>query len=602
MTTGVESAPAAPDAPEAPAAAAPRPRRRRGRAVALGFVLVVVALVAALAWVGYRAYGAVNALQDARVQLDDVTAEHGLAQLQAIDERLPAVQDATARARERVEDPVWSLAEHAPWLGAQLVAVRTVAQSLDDVAVGALPAAEDAGALLTGDGLRGADGRIDLAAMSAVQAPLASSAQIATDAAGRVAAIDRGPLVGPLRDAVVTVDDALDEASSTLTSAATTAALMPGMLGADEPRTYLVLALNSAELRSAGGIVGSALVVRVDDGEVTLVQQKAARHVAHPDEPVVALTADEVDVQGENVGRWIQDTVMTPDFPRTAQLARELWLADGGPDVDAVLALDPVAVQLMLEATGPLALPDGTVVDSKDFLQRTLRGVYLEAPDDAAADEYFASVAAGLLAAVASGAGESDEVVSAALEATDQRRVRVWSADPDEQATLAATTLGGAFLSGQDGASVGVFLDDATAGKLDYDLTADVTVEDLECSGAAPTATVRIALAYDPPADLLTWRDEILGTREESVPRGWLATRVTVFGPQGTELPTLRTGDGFAGRAASEAGRPVQQVSSLLAPGESVTYLATVPVVDGRVDVWTTPTADRPGHVAVTCQ
>lgn len=581
--------------------AEPRRRRRWPRRVGLTLLLLVVLVVLALGWVAYRAVGATSALQDARGALDGVERAQGSARLAALDDALPALQDAAGRAREQTADPVWRVAERTPWLGAQLEAVRAVSESLDQVAADSLPPAVGAGDLLAGGGLRTADGRVDVEAVAAVAPGLADGAATATQAAARVAAVDRDALVGPLADAVDQADDALTELATTLTSAASTTRLLPPMLGADGPRTYLVLALNSAELRAQGGIVGALLELRVEDGRVELVRQVAGRDVPVPAEPVVELTDGEVAVSGRALARYVQDASGSPDFPRTAQIARELWAGAGGGEVDGVIATDPVTVRLVLRATGPLEVAGGGKVRGSTFLERSLREVYLENEDDEVADAYFASVAAAVLGAVAGGTGDSDALVAAAAQAVDERRVRVWSAHPDEQDVLVGTTLGGAFLSGAAPGAVGVFLDDATTGKLDYDLTADVRVEDLACTGSAPSATVRVDLSYDPPDDVATWRRGILGIRDDVVPPGWLATRVSVYAPAGTTVDGLREGDAIVGSSAQVAGRDVRTTSVLLAPGERTTLRATVPVVDGRVDVWTTPTLAAPGAVEARC-
>lgn len=600
MSAQVDDASAAPTPDARPA----RPRRR-ARRVLLAVLALLLLVIAALAWLAYRGAGAVDALRDAQDALADVTAQDGALDgtesLAALEASLPALQDATARAEERTDDPVWRAAEHVPWLGDQLTAVRAVSLSLDEVAARALPATVQAGALLTGDGLRADDGRIDLAAVQDVAAPVADAAGVARTAHERVARLDRTDLVGLLDDAVGDVDDALTELAATLDGASDVTRLLPPLLGADGPRTYLVLALNSAELRTAGGIVGAVLELRVDDGRVSLVRQVAARDVAVADEPVLALSDAELAILGTPLGRYMQNASGSPDFPRTAAIATALWEADGGDPVDGVIATDPVTVRLVLRATGPLPGPGGKAIRGSTFLQKALRDVYLEVDDDAQADAYFAAVAATVLGAVGSGTGDAEELVRAAARSVDERRVRIWSAHPDEQAVLARSTIGGAFLSGGAPQAVGVFLDDATTAKLDYDLTSEVTVEELECSGPSPTATVRIDLAYDPPADVATWRDSVLGIRPHLLPRGWLDTRVTVYGPVGGQVGALAQDEGFVGVPLQEQGREVRTTAVVLAPGQETTLRVTVPVVDGVVDVWTTPTLGAPGAVLARC-
>jgi hypothetical protein len=129
-----------------------------------------------------------------------------------------------------------------------------------------------------------------------------------------------------------------------------------------------------------------------------------------------------------------------------------------------------------------------------------------------------------------------------------------------------------------------------------------VTVEDLQCSGDDPTATVRLDLDYQPPADVADLPQYVTGTAQTGLPVGVLSTNITVYAPVGAPLQALRLGDGFvSGTTATEAGRDVQVVTSTLLPGATETYRVTVPVRDGTVSAWTTPTLTSPGFVTAAC-
>jgi len=147
-----------------------------------------------------------------------------------------------------------------------------------------------------------------------------------------------------------------------------------------------------------------------------------------------------------------------------------------------------------------------------------------------------------------------------------------------------------------------VFLDDGTAGKLDYYLKTTVTVEGLDCTAAEPTATVRLDLAYDPPPDVASQPRYVTGYSVAPLPTGWLATNISVYSPVGADLAALGLDDGYvSGVTAQSAGRSVQVVTSWLAPGGRATYRAVVPVRGGTLSVWSTPTLTSDGLMSVTC-
>ena len=85
--------------------------------------------------------------------------------------------------------------------------------------------------------------------------------------------------------------------------------------------------------------------------------------------------------------------------------------------------------------------------------------------------------------------------------------------------------------------------------------------------------------------------------RRTGLPVGGLSTNVTVYAPVGAPLQALGLDDGFvSGTTATVAGRDVQVVTSRLAPGRARRRTgSTVPVRDGVVSVWTTPTLTSPG-------
>ena len=582
---------------EAPAEPVPSPSRA-GRRFALVAVVVVVVIVLAAAWVAFRAVQAAGALMDARDVVKSLETGVDERDPDVLANALPQAQDAASRARAASSDPVWKLAEHVPWVGAQLEGVSTVSASLDDVVQDALPPVRDLGQLLQGGELRRSDGSVDVQALAQAAPALAAASATATQANARVQGIDTEALVGPLQGPVTDAADGLARVAGLLAGVDRAASLAPAMLGADGPRTYLVLALNSAELRSAGGIVGSILEVKADDGHLTLGRQVSTADLEGIDQPILPLTPAETTLYGSRLGRWIQNAVTTPDFPRAAQLITARWERDVHGSVDGVVATDPVAVQKVLHALGPVK-GDGRTLEADSILRLLLRDTYRDAETGAEADAVFSSVAGTVFGALTGGAGTSPDLLDALSSASDEGRFRVWSAHDDEQQVLQDSGIGSAFLSGDHPDAAGVFLNDATEGKLDYYLKTKVSAQ---CAVGDTTATVRVELTYTPPKDVDSLPDFALGARPDAVAPGSLATGVLFFAPVGAPLEAV-TQDGalVAGNAATEAGRRGVTATSVLAPGGHTVYEMTVPVRDGGVEVWTTPTVNGPGYTRTNC-
>lgn len=591
--------------PAAPAGARPsaavRRRRRTGRVV-LVVALVFVVVVLALGWVAFRAVQAAAALQDAQQVLGDASTDVTGGDLDALEAALPAAQDATERARAASSDPVWSLAQHLPWLGEQLRAVRTVSVAADDLAQDAVPTVVEVSRLLTAPTMRSDDGRLDVATLAQAAPRIQAAADVAQRAHEQVVAIRTDRLVGRLAGPVRTVDDGLGRVAAALEGARKVSALLPGMLGADGERTYLVLALNSAELRAAGGIVGTVVEVHADDGRLSLGRTLSTADLRPLADPVLPLGDAETALYGERLGRWVQNAVSSPDFPRAAQLVAARWERETGNAVDGVVATDPVAVADLLGVLGAVRVEGGPRLTQDNLVEVLLHDAYLTFPDPADADAYFGRVAAAVFGDLTTGRGDTVDLLRVAGDATADGRVRVWSAHEDEQREIAGTVAGAAFLSGEHADATGVFLDDATTGKLDLWLRSRVTVEDLRCTGDEPTATVRLELSYDPPADVASFPTYVTGSRGDDIPRGSLVTTVTAYAPQGAPLGGIRRGTAVVSAvSATEGDRAVQAVQARLEPGGSQEYSFDVPVRDGRVEVWTTPTTSSTGYVTATC-
>lgn len=582
-------------------------------AVLLGAVLLVGG------WLGLRVAQAADAARDLQSAIDGAAPEVEALDVDALRARLPAVQDAAERAAAAADDPVWRAAQHLPIVGDDLAAVATVATAADDLAGTAGPDLLDALAAVVEP--RAADrprgnavpaAWVDLAPLADAAPSLARAAAVADALRVDLRRIDPAGLVGPVARPVERLRDGLDASATDLATVRALAAALPGMLGADGPRTYLLLSLNPAELRAQGGIAGAVAVLQARDGAVGLVGQHSTADLPELAVPAVPLTEEEHALYGDRLGRWIQDSVLTPDFPRAAEVAAAFWSQRTGRPVDGVFATDPVVVAALLDATGRTVRADGADLDGDTLLHALLREAYLTYGDPKAGDVFYAEVATAVFAVVRDSTADPDTAraaLSVARQAMTERRVAFWSAHADEQGRIGGTVAGGAFLTGDAatatggvGSAVGLFLDDGTAGKLDYDLDAAVAVTMDGCDGPDVRARIDVTLDYHPPADVADFPAQILGDGGSGLPAGWLATNVSVYSARDGRLSEIRRdGAVLGGQVARAARRDVAVVTSRLAPGESEVYSITVPAPGGALTVWTTPTLSGPGVVTGEC-
>lgn len=596
---------------------------RRRVLITVAVLLGVLLLVGG--WLALRVDQAARAVQDLQAAVDGSRPEVEALDVAALRARLPAVQDAAHRASVAVKDPVWRAAQHLPFVGDDLAAVSVVSTAVDELARDAVPGLLDALVALVDGGAAGHAGAVeataprvvppgwvDLAPLAAAAPAAARAAHLADDLRADLAGIDPATLVGRVAGPVGELRGALHDAAGALAGVQEIAAVLPAMLGVDGPRTYLLLSLNPAELRAQGGIVGAVAVLQARDGAIGLVGQRGTVELPELSETVLPLTDEERVLYGDRLGRWVQDTVLTPDFPRAAALAAEFWTRSTGQPVDGVLATDPVVVAELLAATGRTVQAEGMDLGGDTLLHALLREAYLTYPDPRGGDVFYAQVAAAafaLLRDVAVDPGVARAAVSVGGDALADRRVALWSAHAQEQARIRTVPLGGAFLTGDAptptggaGAAVGVFLDDATAGKLDYDLDATVTVTMAGCGTDRPTARVEVALDYQPPGDVATFPAQVVGDGGSGLPVGWLATNVSFYSARDGRLGGVRRDDAvIGGQTERAARREVAVLTSRLEPGAREVYAVTVGAPGGGLTVWTTPTLTGPGVVTGEC-
>jgi hypothetical protein len=587
----------------------PRPARIAGIVFASLLGAILIGAIIATVWIGARGFLAYGHLREAqsqasavRTQLSDPAAAAG-----AIDD----IARETAAARSLTSDPVWAAAAGLPWIGPQLDAVARVAASVDQVAGDSLAPLADVASGFSVDALRPQGGRIDLTGFSAIREAATASTQSLGQAVARVDDIDRSVLVAPLRDAVDEVAALLDETSTTAGALSRASALLPAMLGADGPRNYLVLFQNNSEWRSLGGIPGAMVVIHTDGGGLSLAAQDSTTSFPRYDESVLPLDEEVLAIYGDRPGRWIQNVTQVPDFTQSAPLAREMWAREhDGQQVDGVIALDPVTLSYLLEATGPIELPTGDTLTAENAVPLLLNEVYQRYERPADQDAFFAVAAAAVFNALSQGSADPAALVAALTRAGDEQRLLLWSAHDEDQAILADTTLaGGLPPSDQDAATFGVFLNDGTGSKMDYYVQPQVGLQWTSCTpgagrSATGDATLTVSLTSTAPADAANLPDYITGGGQYGVNPGVARTVVYAYLPEGFDLTAaeLSNGGGFGG--GTHEGRRVVSFTADVAPGETVTATIsarTITPTAAELQVRSTPTIAPASMVAASC-
>ncbi|WP_235436351.1 DUF4012 domain-containing protein [Arthrobacter sp. RIT-PI-e] len=499
------------------------------------------------------------------------------------------LQDHADSARSAGTDPVWKAAGLIPFVGQNFTAVSEVAVSADDVmdrAVAPLVRQFDS---LDWDSLTPRDGRIDVTPLEEVSPTLTSASNTLQLSYERLNGIDRSRLLPQISEPLQQAVDAMDDARQALSSAAAAAEVLPPMLGADGPRTYMVLIQNSAEIRATGGIPGAYALIRTDGGAIELVGQGSATEMGRFNPPL-DVDPQQAQIYSSRLGGFLQSANLTPDFPTVAQTAKAMYEErNEGQRVDGVLAMDAVVLSKLLGVTGPVELDDiddplveqlisqtalPEFLNTDNVVDTLLSDVYSEIEEPEFQDIYFAAVAGEVFSTLSEGAGDNAGLIDALTQSTEEHRLYLWSNVSDEQAVIASTQLAGAATGPtKGGASFGVYFNDGTGAKMDYYV--ERTVELIQsCSpDDVREYTAQVTLTNTAPADAATSLPRyVTGGAVFGVPEGHVRTNVVAYGPAQAAVAGARI-DGAEVPLGSflHGNRPVGVVTTELAPGESVT-------------------------------
>lgn len=570
------------------------PVRRRWIGWSVGILLTL--LVLAIGWVTVRGIGAVSDLQrvaSGATQLKASIADGDIEGARPVARR---IAHHAKSAHQLTSDPVWQAFSLVPWVGPNFRAVSEIAAIADDVSTDALtPVLDVAGDFdLAGLGLSG--GSVDLAPFAAAEKPLGVASDSLDAAQLQARRIDADATLPPLADAVKEMRSAVTEAATVIGSLHGASVLLPSMLGGDGPRTYVLAMQNNAELRSAGGIIGSIALLRADNGRITLQSQASTRDFPALEEPL-PLSESTVALFEDRPGRYLQNITSIPDFSEAGETIAARWEGRFGGEVDGVIAVDAVVAAHLMEATGDLTFGPFTATPETvtDIL---LSEIYAAVPDPAAQDAVFAQAASGLFGAALTG-GNPKALISALAESADEGRIRIWSAHEDEQQVLTASTLGGTIpADSADATHVGVLMNDTTGGKMDYYTRASITTAVGTCQGQ-PTTQVRVTWTNTAPADAATSLPAyVTAEGYYGVPAGSVRTLIAVYGPEGATPSHIdRDGTEDTVQTAMLGDRTAIQHDVVLAPGESSTITVEFQgegAGERFTDVLHTPLIDAP--------
>ncbi|MEZ4502001.1 MAG: DUF4012 domain-containing protein [Dehalococcoidia bacterium] len=255
-----------------------------------------------------------------------------------------------------------------------------------------------------------------------------------------------GALLPPLDAARTRLDERLPELASAVRRGVEARDVLPAALGFDEPRRYLLIALNNAEILPGGGLVSVAGVIEVTNGRPGEVDFTGAGQwkpqwdslggaYIEPPGPLQRYLLQHFS--------WnLPTSNWSPDFPTWSRQALEFYeLAWGPQDVDGVITVDLDVLEGLLRVTGPKQLVTqqfGTLTLDADNavleLERISRRPYEEEPDRKAPVGDFAALM--LHDVLDLPTDRWDELAETLSTLGNERHIQVFMFDEQEQALI----------------------------------------------------------------------------------------------------------------------------------------------------------------------
>lgn len=167
----------------------------------------------------------------------------------------------------------------------------------------------------------------------------------------------KGALVPPLWDALDEVAHRAAALEMTTRKARGVLRHAEALLGRRDSRRYLVLLLNNAELRGAGGILTGVGTISISEGRIELEEM----HSVHDLQTERRRRVPAPDDFRRRFGRYDADTTLwlntsySPDVPDVALVAARLFERVRGVSTDGAVIVDPRGISALL--------PEGTTVD-----------------------------------------------------------------------------------------------------------------------------------------------------------------------------------------------------------------------------------------------
>lgn len=357
--------------------------------------------------------------------------------------------------------------------------------------------------------------------------------------------------------------------------------ILPSFLGADQSRTYALMAMTTSEERSSGGLIGSIGTVTTDNGKISIGDFHTNK------EYLPYGNGSPTDDEERIFNTWgplhmsfdVRDLAVFPDTSRSAEGMRAIWQrTPWGNDtqLDGVMMVDPVFLQELVKINGSITLSDGRVLTGDNTAEFLLNTVYIDYSENET-DAYFEQVAEQTIGSMFTSMNLNKFTKVAQLMSTmaSGRHFSLYAFDDSVQKSINKAGFTAQTPSSKENPKIGVYVTEQNPSKMGWYIhrTSKITRSSCNTDGSqiyhveySMTNTLDSNSVQSMPA-------YISGVNEDQ--RGIGIEKTLIYAPAGGDLTNLHaagTGTVTDNRQESLNGKTVYASIATIKPGETVTY------------------------------
>ncbi|MCP4361849.1 MAG: DUF4012 domain-containing protein [Chloroflexi bacterium] len=225
------------------------------------------------------------------------------------------------------------------------------------------------------------------------------------------------------------------------------ALILPEMMGVDEPHSYLIMIQNEDEIRPTGGFISGAGLMQVQDGRIVNLTFQDSNKINNINtKPYDYPPQPYQDFMGLEYFLY-RDANFWPDFPTSAETA--IYLYSYGldlPEPDGAIAIDQQFLKLLLQAIGPISIPDSDLTLTQKNIIRNLQEAWTKQEGQNLQEwvggrkSFLSTFGAAIQNRIESGLETVDpsQTVQALHTAAETKHLQIYMRDPEQAAVFDA--------------------------------------------------------------------------------------------------------------------------------------------------------------------